>query len=68
MLHQEGRNPKFLYLDVPGLAENRPSVLTGDKIYVRPLGGQSTQNFEGRVEEVLDTKVKLAFSPKLLNM
>ena len=27
--------PKFLKLEVPGLAENRPSVLKGDKIYAQ---------------------------------
>ena len=27
--------PKMLKLEVPGLAENRPSVLKGDKIYAQ---------------------------------
>ena len=31
--------PKMLKLEVPGLAENRPSVLKGDKIYAQVYTG-----------------------------
>jgi hypothetical protein len=31
----------LLSLEVPGLAENRPSVLKGDRIYVRVYGSAS---------------------------
>lgn len=66
VLYREGHNTKFLFLDVPGLAENRPSVLRGDKIFVQPMN--NPQSFKGQVEEVQDTKVKLLFSPRLMTL
>ena len=44
--------PKMLKLEVPGLAENRPSVLKGDKIYAQVYTGNSSKTepveYEGR--------------------
>ncbi|EIN09607.1 P-loop containing nucleoside triphosphate hydrolase protein [Punctularia strigosozonata HHB-11173 SS5] len=37
------------YLRVPGLAENRPSVIVGDRILVQPEGVDPGKWFEGRV-------------------
>ena len=67
LLRKKGVQSRCLYLDVPGLAENRPSVLRGDKIFVRPAQG-GMRNFEGEVEEVLDTEVRLRFADKLLSL
>eukprot|EP00095_Tigriopus_kingsejongensis_P010509 maker-scaffold45_size475391-snap-gene-0.8 protein:Tk10509 transcript:maker-scaffold45_size475391-snap-gene-0.8-mRNA-1 annotation:"hypothetical protein BRAFLDRAFT_119350" len=54
----------FLFLNVPGLAEKRPSVLPGDKIFAEDSGKNL---FEARVLETEDTRVKLGVSPKLLS-
>ena len=44
--------PKMLKLEVPGLAENRPSVLKGDKIYAQVYTGNSSKTepveYEGK--------------------
>ncbi|EIN09073.1 P-loop containing nucleoside triphosphate hydrolase protein [Punctularia strigosozonata HHB-11173 SS5] len=37
------------YLQVPGLAENRPSVIVGDRILVQPTDVDQGKWFEGRV-------------------
>ena len=52
----------FLFLIVPGLAENRPSVLKGDSLYVHVDSGKP---YEGKVMEVHDTEVMLQFNQKL---
>ena len=68
----------LLQLDIPGLAEKRPSVLRGDKIYATvsadttlniesPRKNSKTiQEYEGVVHEVQETKVLLGFSDKLM--
>ena len=61
------REGRFLFLSVPGLAENRPSVLPHDKLFVVVADG-GKKSYEGYVHEVHDTRVKLGFSPKLLSM
>ncbi|KAG8853053.1 hypothetical protein FRB96_008431 [Tulasnella sp. 330] len=55
-------------LEVPGLAEKRPSVIVGDKIIVRPVGRVSNNIgdgkwFEGYVHKVEKTRVALVFHP-----
>ncbi|KAG8870410.1 hypothetical protein FRB97_009799 [Tulasnella sp. 331] len=55
-------------LEVPGLAEKRPSVIVGDKIIVRPVGRVSNNVgdgkwFEGYVHKVEQTRVALVFHP-----
>ncbi|GAA5972920.1 hypothetical protein JCM11641_004004 [Rhodosporidiobolus odoratus] len=50
------------YLQVPGLAEKRPSVLRGDKIKVNELGGDKVW-YEGLVTKVELTRVALRFKP-----
>ena len=60
------REQNHLFLDVPGLAENRPSVLSGDNLLVYIDGAIDQGSYQGFVHEVHDTRVKLAFSDKLL--
>ncbi|KAK1226909.1 hypothetical protein PQX77_010078 [Marasmius sp. AFHP31] len=56
------------YLDVPGLAEKRPSVLVGDKILVQPHASPGGRWFEGGVHNVrmedVGMKFHKAFIPK----
>ena len=42
---------KFLKLDVPGLAENRPSVLKGDKIYAQVYHASNAEKPEAKEYE-----------------
>nr|CAD7451276.1 unnamed protein product [Timema bartmani] len=46
---------------VPGLAENRPSVLRGDTIYVEILGDKNHLRYEGIVHRVRENDVHLGF-------
>jgi helicase MOV-10 len=48
-------------LEVPGLTENRPSVLVGDQILVHRHGGPPGQWFEGRVHLIRQLSVDLRF-------
>ncbi|KAL1743982.1 P-loop containing nucleoside triphosphate hydrolase protein [Schizophyllum fasciatum] len=48
-------------LDVPGLAEKRPSVLIGDRILVQKDGDSSGRWYEGRVHVVRQAEVGLKF-------
>ncbi|KIL62873.1 hypothetical protein M378DRAFT_128311, partial [Amanita muscaria Koide BX008] len=54
------RSP-FYYLDVPGLAEKRPSVLIGDRILVRQTGATSGHWYAGGVHVVRQREVGLRF-------
>ena len=67
----------LLQLDIPGLAEKRPSVLKGDKIYVtiaadetldieNPGKERNVKEYEGFVHDVEETRVLLGFSDRLL--
>ncbi|KAJ3561909.1 hypothetical protein NP233_g9903 [Leucocoprinus birnbaumii] len=55
------RNGLFYHLQVPGLAEKRPSVLTGDRILVRKQDGQQGHWYEGHVHFVHQHEVGLRF-------
>jgi helicase MOV-10 len=57
----------FFALNVPGLAEKRPSVLIGDIIYVRPHGSSSNKKYEGYVYRVQLDRVLLKVSNRLFN-
>ncbi|XP_042614786.1 putative helicase mov-10-B.1 [Cyprinus carpio] len=61
-------NKKLLILKVPGVAENRPSVLRGDKLNVclSEDRSQPITVYEGYVHSVELDRVKLGFSKKLL--
>ena len=67
-MQEKGAN--LLSLEVPGLAENRPSVLKGDRIYIRVYGSDKSQEpekkeYEGIVHEVENTRILVGFSPEL---
>ncbi|KAJ7255409.1 P-loop containing nucleoside triphosphate hydrolase protein [Mycena rebaudengoi] len=51
----------FHFLDVPGLAEKRPSVLVGDRIRVQKHGTTNGRWFEGGVHVVRKEEVGLQF-------
>ena len=53
-------------LEVPGLEENRPSVLKGDRILVR-MTGNTEREYEGIVHEIRESKVMLGFNHQLAN-
>ncbi|KAJ7636873.1 P-loop containing nucleoside triphosphate hydrolase protein [Roridomyces roridus] len=53
----------FHFLDVPGLAEKRPSVLVGDRILIQKQGATHGHWFEGGVHIVQKEEVGLRFHP-----
>ncbi|XP_077977756.1 uncharacterized protein LOC144433319 [Glandiceps talaboti] len=55
----------YLALEVPGLAEGRPSVMIGDKVILSiPDGQASCPEYEGYVHEVLREDLLLKFNPE----
>ncbi|XP_067913603.1 putative helicase MOV-10 isoform X2 [Heterodontus francisci] len=67
MMDQQRRN--LLVLKVPGVAENRPSVLRGDHLFASKSDDQMEPiiRYKGYVHAVELEQVKLGFSQKLLN-
>ena len=60
----------LLSLNVPGLSENRPSLLKGDRIFARVYASaKSTEpedkEYEGVVHEILQNQVWVGFSKEL---
>ena len=54
-------------MKVPGLAENRPSVIKGDRLYVRLRnkdGEPEKKEYEGFVHQLGLDEVKLRFSSR----
>lgn len=54
------------WLDVPGLAEKRPSVQTGDRIYLSRTTHEDNsrrKEYEGYVHDIQQTRVLLGFGP-----
>lgn len=54
-------------LQVPGLSENRPSVLRGDWLFVSICdseGHGSKKEYQGYVHEVLQNEVALGFDTR----
>ena len=61
--------PPYLTLEVPGLAENRPSLVRGDHLFVQKLAANGTVEnenikYEGFVHNVGLNKVFLRFSAR----
>ncbi|TFK41436.1 RNA helicase [Crucibulum laeve] len=56
------KHAPYYYLDVPGLAEKRPSVLVGDKILVQRHGADTGHWFSGGVHVVRQVEVGLRFA------
>ncbi|PPQ72286.1 hypothetical protein CVT24_004675 [Panaeolus cyanescens] len=55
------RHNQYYYLEVPGLAEKRPSVLMGDRILVQEQGSLDGRWYEGHVHVVRQHEVGLRF-------
>ncbi|KAF8895854.1 RNA helicase [Gymnopilus junonius] len=55
------KHNSYYYLDVPGLAEKRPSVLVGDRILVQEQGATDGRWYEGHVHFVRQAEVGLRF-------
>ncbi|PFH46787.1 hypothetical protein AMATHDRAFT_7405 [Amanita thiersii Skay4041] len=55
------RHEGSYYVEVPGLAEKRPSVLIGDRILVQPHGGPEGHWYEGFVHFVRQKEIGLRF-------
>ncbi|XP_077429525.1 putative helicase mov-10-B.1 [Vanacampus margaritifer] len=66
-MERDPSNRNLLILKVPGLSENRPSVLRGDRLLVYPQG-ETKHKYCGYVHKVERDSVKLGFSSKLLNI
>ncbi|KAM3617817.1 uncharacterized protein V6R79_011507 [Siganus canaliculatus] len=65
VLTRDPQNVKFLFLELPNLSENRPSVLQGDTIRVYPIGEK--EKYDGSVHSVERDGVWLDFSKKFLD-
>ncbi|XP_071805215.1 putative helicase MOV-10 isoform X3 [Asterias amurensis] len=64
-MQQDG---KFLRLRIPGLAENRPSVLKGDHLFARfSTDSEDGKTYKGYVHRVEMEEVVLGFSKDLVN-
>ncbi|TFK28524.1 RNA helicase [Coprinopsis marcescibilis] len=55
------RHERYYYLEIPGLAEKRPSVLVGDRIHVQKINAPTGHWFEGHVHFVRQREVGLCF-------
>lgn len=62
---REYHNAECVELRVPGLAENRPSVLKGDNVLVT-FKGKKRPHYAGVVHMVKESSLYLAFSPEFL--
>lgn len=61
---KRGEGAEYLTLTVPGLAEGRPSVLTGDRVIAKSSScGIKAAVFEGVIHKVLKDEVWLKFVP-----
>lgn len=49
-------------LEVPGLAENRPSVLQGDTVKVQIVGSEYKTTYEGVVWHLRESELGLCFN------
>ncbi|XP_041860415.1 putative helicase mov-10-B.2 [Melanotaenia boesemani] len=66
VLQRDPTNKKLLILEVPGVSENRPSVLRGDALLVYPQG-ETGVKYRGYVHSVQLDSVKLGFASELLD-
>ncbi|XP_054641470.1 putative helicase mov-10-B.1 isoform X2 [Dunckerocampus dactyliophorus] len=65
-MERDRYNKKLLILKIPGLSENRPSVLRGDKLMVYPQE-ETCVKYCGYVHKVERDSVKLGFHSDLLD-
>ncbi|KAL7828691.1 hypothetical protein SRHO_G00323250 [Serrasalmus rhombeus] len=69
-MERDQRNKKLLVLEVPGVSENRPSVLRGDHLLLtksEDLHLRSVTKYKGYVHRVELDQLKLSFSSKFLD-
>uniref|UniRef100_A0A7N8Y4K8 RNA helicase n=1 Tax=Mastacembelus armatus TaxID=205130 RepID=A0A7N8Y4K8_9TELE len=66
IMQKDRNNKRLLIMEVPGVSENRPSVLRGDQLLVYPAGERSVK-YCGYVHSVQLDQVKLGFSSKLFD-
>ncbi|KAJ8370334.1 hypothetical protein SKAU_G00103620 [Synaphobranchus kaupii] len=65
---RDKNNKRLLVLEVPGVAENRPSVLRGDHILVSKVEDvEPLTKYKGYVHRVELESVKLGFSKKMMD-
>ncbi|KAF9003324.1 RNA helicase [Cyathus striatus] len=57
------KNATYFFLEVPGLAEKRPSVLVGDNILIQKHGSTEGHWYSGGVHVVQRESVALRFAP-----
>ncbi|MGH0183957.1 UNVERIFIED_CONTAM: hypothetical protein FKN15_013507 [Acipenser sinensis] len=69
VMYPDPQQKRFLVLHVPGVAENRPSVLRGDCLLASESEdpGDPVIKYKGWVHAVQLDKLKLGFSQKLVN-
>uniref|UniRef100_A0ACB8F5S3 Uncharacterized protein n=1 Tax=Sphaerodactylus townsendi TaxID=933632 RepID=A0ACB8F5S3_9SAUR len=70
-MEKDPQRRNLLVLKVPGVAENRPSVLRGDHLFVTladDRGQSPVVQYKGYVHAVELEKVKLDFSQKLMSL
>ncbi|KAM3618064.1 uncharacterized protein V6R79_014760 [Siganus canaliculatus] len=65
-MSRDPQNKKLLILEVPGVSENRPSVLRGDALLAYPVGEKKVK-YRGYVHSVQCDSVRLGFGSELLN-
>ncbi|XP_066500136.1 putative helicase mov-10-B.2 [Hoplias malabaricus] len=68
-MKKDQQSRKLLVIEVPGVAENRPSVLRGDHLLLtkkEDLQLDSVVKYKGYVHRVELDKLKLGFSPKFV--
>ncbi|XP_014520114.1 probable RNA helicase SDE3 [Vigna radiata var. radiata] len=59
------RNNRFLSMEVPGLAERRPSLVHGDRIFVKlAYDNSNRQPYEGFIHRVEADEIYLKFDPE----
>ncbi|MCJ8734857.1 hypothetical protein PDJAM_G00240160 [Pangasius djambal] len=68
-MKKDSHNKKLLVLEVPGVSENRPSVLRGDHLLLTKsddLNSQHITKYEGCVHRVELDRLRLGFSQRFL--
>jgi len=51
---------------VPGLAENKPSVLRGDRLYATVKKGSVKYKYEGYIHRIALNNISIGFNKKLV--
>ncbi|PIN22560.1 RNA helicase [Handroanthus impetiginosus] len=66
----KSKKNQFLSLEVPGLAEKRPSLVNGDNIFVKLVTEDDSANtaYQGYIHRVEAEEIYLKFDPKFHNM